>query len=34
MLEGNSVTHNGKEVGETHKHKDITPGPAQTGVVV
>ncbi|SDR15434.1 hypothetical protein [Pseudovibrio sp. Tun.PSC04-5.I4] len=33
-MEGDSVTHNRKEVGETHKHKDVTLGPAQTGVVV
>ncbi len=30
-MEGASVTHNGKEVGETHKHKGVTPGPGQTG---
>ncbi|KZL25676.1 hypothetical protein [Pseudovibrio sp. Ad37] len=33
-IEGDSVTHNGKEIGATHKHSKVTPGPAQTGAVV
>ncbi|MDX5595325.1 hypothetical protein [Pseudovibrio sp. SPO723] len=33
-IEGASVTHNGKEVGETHAHSGILPGPANTGPVV
>lgn len=30
-ITGDSLTHNGKNVGHDHKHKDSMPGPAQTG---
>lgn len=30
-IEGASLTHNGKNVGDTHVHVDVTPGPADTG---
>jgi phage baseplate assembly protein gpV len=28
---GPSVTHNGKSIGDTHEHTDVTPGAALTG---
>lgn len=31
-VQGSSLTHNGKNVGDTHTHGGITPGPANTGV--
>jgi phage baseplate assembly protein gpV len=30
-IEGPSVTHNTKEIGHKHKHKDSMPGPSFTG---
>lgn len=30
-LESSTLTHNGKNVGHDHKHKDVLPGPALTG---
>ncbi|MCA1492696.1 hypothetical protein I6F11_17385 [Ensifer sp. NBAIM29] len=34
VLESATLTHNGKNVGFDHVHKDVTPGPANTGVPV
>lgn len=31
---GGTFTHNGKDVGDTHRHADVTPGPSPTGVPV
>lgn len=31
-ITGSSVTHNGKDIGDTHRHMDVTPGPDFTGV--
>lgn len=31
-IEGPSVTHNGTNIGDTHKHQDVTPGSSLTGV--
>lgn len=28
---GPTVTHNTKNIGDTHKHSDVLPGPSQTG---
>ncbi|THK38656.1 hypothetical protein EHS39_09115 [Ensifer sp. MPMI2T] len=33
-ITGSTLTHNGVNVGSTHKHKDSMPGPAQTGTPV
>ncbi len=33
-VEGGQVTHNGKDVGDTHKHGDITKGSQDSGVPV
>ena len=30
-FKGTSVKHNGKEIGDTHKHTDVMPGGALTG---
>lgn len=30
-ITGDSLTHNGTNVGDTHTHSGITPGPANTG---
>lgn len=30
-ISGDVLTHNGKNVGHDHQHKDVTPGPALTG---
>lgn len=30
-IEGSSVTHNGRNIGDTHRHKGVQPGPALTG---
>jgi phage baseplate assembly protein gpV len=29
---GDTFTHNGKDVGDTHRHADVTPGPSPTGL--
>ena len=29
---GGMVKHNGHDIGDTHKHKDVVPGPELTGV--
>jgi phage baseplate assembly protein gpV len=31
-ITGDGVTHNGKDIGDTHRHTDVEPGPALTGV--
>lgn len=31
-FKGNSVKHNGKEIGDTHKHTGVVPGGGLTGV--
>ena len=31
LIEGETLTHNGKDVGDTHRHSDVVPGPAPTG---
>lgn len=31
-VEGAGVTHNSKNIGDTHKHLDVVPGPDLTGV--
>ena len=33
-VEGSALTHNGKDVGEAHKHSGIQPGGGQTGAPV
>ena len=33
-ITGGKVTHNGTDIGDTHKHGGILPGPAQTGTPV
>lgn len=33
-IEGGYVRHNGKDIGDTHKHGDVTPGGGETGVPV
>lgn len=30
-IEGSSVKHNGKNIGDTHKHTDVEPGGGQSG---
>ncbi len=30
-IEGGRVTHNGKDIGFTHEHTNVTPGPSLTG---
>lgn len=30
-IEGSGVTHNGTDIGDTHKHAGVTPGAALTG---
>lgn len=30
-ITGSGVTHNGKDIGDTHRHMDVTPGPDFTG---
>ncbi len=30
-IDSGQVTHNGTDIGDTHKHKDVTPGPSLTG---
>lgn len=32
QVSGASLKHNAKEVGDTHRHRDVLPGPALTGV--
>lgn len=31
-IEGASITHNGTDIGDTHRHRDVEPGPSFTGV--
>lgn len=31
VVEGSGVWHNGRNIGDTHRHKDAMPGPALTG---
>ena len=31
-ITGGTVTHDGKDIGKTHKHTGVTPGGALTGV--
>lgn len=31
---GSSLMHNSKEVGDAHRHADVTPGPSPTGIPV
>lgn len=33
-ITGGQVTHNGKDIGDTHRHGGVVVGPAQTGVPV
>lgn len=33
-VDGGEVTHNGTDIGDTHKHSGVTAGPANTGVPV
>ena len=33
-MEGGGVGHNGQDIGSTHKHPDVMPGPALTGTPV
>lgn len=33
-ISGGQVTHNGKNIGDTHQHSGIQPGPANTGAPV
>ncbi|WP_299924189.1 phage baseplate assembly protein V [uncultured Pelagimonas sp.] len=30
-LESDALTHNGTDISDKHKHKDVTPGPSETG---
>lgn len=30
-VDGGQVTHNGTDIGDTHKHTDVMPGPSLTG---
>ena len=30
-IDGAGVTHNGKDIGDTHRHTDVEPGGALTG---
>ena len=32
QIDGSSVKHNAKEIGDSHRHIDSMPGPAKTGV--
>lgn len=32
QFNGSSVRHNSKNIGDTHRHQDVTPGPGNTGV--
>ena len=34
QFDGGSVTHNGKDIGNTHKHSGVQTGGGNTGVVV
>nr|WP_295986055.1 phage baseplate assembly protein [uncultured Agrobacterium sp.] len=31
VMEGGTVRHNGKDIGDTHRHTGVTPGSSQTG---
>jgi phage baseplate assembly protein gpV len=33
-IEGPCVTHNGIDIGSSHKHQDVMPGPALTGTSI
>jgi phage baseplate assembly protein gpV len=33
-IEGPCVTHNGIDIGSSHKHQDVMPGPALTGLSI
>lgn len=33
-ITGGKVTHNGTDIGDTHKHVGVVPGPSETGVPV
>ena len=33
-MTGGGVGHNGQDIGSTHKHPDVMPGPAKTGTPV
>lgn len=33
-MSGGKVAHNQKDIGSTHKHPDVMPGPAETGTPV
>jgi len=33
-MAGGGVGHNGQDIGSTHKHPDVMPGPARTGTPV
>lgn len=33
-ITGGKITHNGKDIGDSHKHSGIKPGPADTGTPV
>ena len=32
QIDGSSVTHNAKEIGDSHRHIEVMPGPAKSGV--
>ena len=34
QFDGGSVTHNGKDIGNTHKHSGVQTGGGNTGYVV
>lgn len=34
QVTGSQLRHNSKNVGDTHRHRDVTPGPANTGIPV
>lgn len=34
QVTGAQLRHNAKNVGDTHRHRDVTPGPANTGIPV
>ncbi len=33
-MQGGGVGHNGRDIGATHRHPDVMPGPAETGLPV